>query len=85
MPPRASLEGGYRKDKCNACVHVRDACGVSRIHVLVFPVSRINVVVFPLGGLYIVNTTYGTLKNLYIYLFLLTIFGPIYCCPPVIG
>ena len=26
----------------------------------------------------IVNRTYGTLKNLYIYLFFLTMFGPIY-------
>ena len=30
----------------------------------------------------IVNRTYGTHKNLYIYLFLLTIFGPIYYGPP---
>ena len=28
------------------------------------------------------NRTYGTLKNLYISLFLPTIFGPIYCGPP---
>ena len=31
----------------------------------------------------IVNKTYGTHKNLYIYLLLLTIFGPIYYFPPV--
>ena len=30
----------------------------------------------------IVNRTYGTHKNLYIYLFLLNIFGPIYYAPP---
>ena len=30
----------------------------------------------------IVNRTYGTHKNLHIYLFLLTIVGPIYCGPP---
>ena len=30
----------------------------------------------------ILNGAYGTDKNLYISLFLLTIFGPIYCCPP---
>ena len=30
----------------------------------------------------IVNRTYGTHKNLYIYLILLTIFGPIYYGPP---
>ena len=30
------------------------------------------------GTITIVNRTYGTHKNLYIYLFLLTIFGPIY-------
>ena len=30
----------------------------------------------------IVNRTYGRYKNLYIYLFLLTIYGPIYCGPP---
>ena len=29
-----------------------------------------------------VNSTYGTHKNLFIYLFLLTIFGPIYYGPP---
>lgn len=34
------------------------------------------------GGPMIVNRTYGTHKNLYIYLFLLTIFGPIYYGPP---
>ena len=32
------------------------------------------------GG--IVNRTYGTLKNLYIYLFFPTIFGPVYYGPP---
>ena len=31
------------------------------------------------GG--IVNRTYGTDKNLYVYLFLQTIFGPIYYAP----
>ena len=30
----------------------------------------------------IVNRIYGTHKNLYIYLFLITIFGPIYYGPP---
>ena len=30
----------------------------------------------------IVNRAYGTHKNLHIYLFLLTIFGPIYYGPP---
>ena len=30
----------------------------------------------------IVNRTYGTHKNLYIYLFSLTIFGPVYYDPP---
>ena len=30
----------------------------------------------------IVNITYGTHKNLYVYLFLLTIFGLIYCDSP---
>ena len=38
-----------------------------------------------LSGYYggtIVNRTYGTYKNLYISLFLLTIFGPIYYRPP---
>ena len=34
------------------------------------------------GG--ILNRTYSTYKNLYILLFLLSIFGPIYCSPPVI-
>ena len=35
----------------------------------------------PLRGA-IVNRTYGIHKNLYICLFLPTIFGPIYCGPP---
>ena len=34
------------------------------------------------GGGAIVNRTYDTHKNLYIYLFLLTMFGPIYYGPP---
>ena len=43
---------------------------------------RKRVILLLRGTIPVVNRTYGTHKNLNTSLFLLTIFGPIYCGPP---